>query len=61
MRNHFAHGYSEMRTDRIWAAATEDVPGLRKFCRQILEERKEKETGKSLPEPAPETLRRKSR
>jgi uncharacterized protein with HEPN domain len=54
MRNHFAHGYSEMYAEEIWDAATRDVPGLRKFCRQILEERKEKETGKSLQEPVPE-------
>lgn len=34
MRNLFAHNYGQMDVDVIWKTASEDIPGLKKFCEE---------------------------
>lgn len=36
MRNIFAHNYLNMNLDYIWNTAVDDIPGLRKFCEDII-------------------------
>lgn len=38
MRDWFAHGYCEMDIEAIWKTVVEDIPVLRKFCEDILNE-----------------------
>lgn len=36
MRNWLAHAYAEMDETVIWETATNDIPGLLRFCEEIL-------------------------
>ncbi|MBD5129658.1 MAG: DUF86 domain-containing protein [Ruminococcaceae bacterium] len=38
MRNWFAHGYFDMDITKIWEAAVDDIPALKKFCEEVLDE-----------------------
>ena len=38
MRNRFAHGYQVMNLDEIWFTATNDIPALRRYCRNIIDD-----------------------
>ena len=38
MRNWFAHSYFEMDIAKIWEAAVDDIPVLKRFCEDILNE-----------------------
>ena len=38
MRNMFAHTYHSMEKDTIWETATRDMPNLRLFCDEIIED-----------------------
>jgi uncharacterized protein with HEPN domain len=36
MRNRFAHAYATMEKDDIWETATQDIPNLLRFCKDII-------------------------
>lgn len=36
MRNMVAHGYGSMSHDILWETITSDIPGLRKYCEELL-------------------------
>ncbi len=38
MRNRFAHEYGNMNYEMIWKTASRDIPVLKKFCEEQLEE-----------------------
>ena len=38
MRNLVAHNYGSMSRDIIWETATTDIPALKSFCDELLEE-----------------------
>lgn len=38
MRNLFAHAYAAMDKNIIWDVAVRDIPGLLRFCNEIVEE-----------------------
>lgn len=38
MRDWFAHDYNNMSIARIWSTVVDDIPVLRKFCEDILNE-----------------------
>lgn len=38
MRNRFAHGYGEMDVETIWETATIDIPKLKLFCENVINE-----------------------
>lgn len=38
MRNRFAHGYMDMKNEKIWETAHESIPQLNVFCEKTLSE-----------------------
>ena len=38
MRDHLVHGYTTMKKSQIWDTALNDIPSLKKFCEEQLEQ-----------------------
>jgi len=52
MRNWIAHAYAEMDENVIWETATNDIPGLLRFCDKVLQQSHEKAQQEALEKPS---------
>ena len=47
MRNHYAHGYAFMDNKEIFETAVNDIPELKRKCRQIIQEKQKEQNIKT--------------